>query len=88
MFDFILAVKIALTLAFVLAFTGCFGETQVAARQRFALETGCHVDRVRTQALGSGDYRVGGCGQRRTYHCRLAQGWEALEDTSFCHRTE
>lgn len=83
-------IRALVTILVALSLAGCItaGETRLGALDRFARETGCRADRARTQALGSGDYRVGGCGQRRTYHCRLARGMEAFEDSTVCYRTE
>lgn len=86
-------VALVFTITAALSLSACItaGETRLGALDRFARETGCHPDRARTQSLGSGDYRVGGCGQRRTYHCRLARGMEFFEnegDSTVCYRTE
>jgi hypothetical protein len=67
-----------------LLLTACASEMQLAARDRFESSFRCPRERIRMQSLGSGAYRVGGCGHEATYICESAEGVAAMDDPAIC----
>lgn len=64
--------------------SGCIGEMQLAARDRFKAEYNC--ERVEHRPLGGNAYLVVGCGRRAVYVCEAATGLAAWEDPAVCRR--